>query len=151
MSGEFKKNQSEFIEKVIEIDRISRTVKGGRRIRFRALVVIGNQKGKAGYGVAKGREVMDAITKAVNSAKKRLITIKLNEQQTIARPIRIKFGGARIVLKPAPKGASLVAGGPVRSVMEIFGIKNISAKSLGSANKINIIKAVFAALKKLAD
>lgn len=144
-----KEEKKEFEEKVIEISRISRTVKGGRRIRFRALVVIGNKNGKAGFGVAKSSEVVDAIVKAVRKAKKKMTTINLTGDKSIPREIKIKFASAQIILKPASVGTSLVAGGPVRSVVEAFGINNIISKSLGSANKVNIVKAVFLALKKL--
>ena len=141
--------KKEFSEKVIEISRISRTVKGGRRIRFRACVVIGNQNGKAGYGVAKSDEVVEAINKAVNQAKKKMLVIEMNEKKSIDRMIKIKYSGANVLLKPANTGTSLVAGGAVRSVVEAFGIQNIVAKNLGSSNKISIVKAVFLALKRL--
>ncbi|TSC93907.1 MAG: 30S ribosomal subunit protein S5 [Candidatus Berkelbacteria bacterium Licking1014_85] len=146
---EYTQAPKEYTEKVIQIDRISRTVKGGRRIRFRALVVVGNQKGKAGFGVAKGKEVLEAINKAVNSAKKRMLIIQLNDKETINREVRIKYCGAQILLKPAPKGTSLIAGGSIRAVIEAFGIKNITAKSIGSANKINLVKATFQALRQI--
>lgn len=144
-----KEEKKEFEEKVIEISRISRTVKGGRRIRFRALVVIGNKNGKAGFGVAKSSEVVDAIVKAVRKAKKKMTTINLTKDKSIQREIKIKYASVQIILKPASAGTSLVAGGPVRSVVEAFGINNIISKSLGSANKVNTVKAVFLALKKL--
>ncbi|PIP51640.1 30S ribosomal protein S5 [Candidatus Berkelbacteria bacterium CG_4_8_14_3_um_filter_33_6] len=144
-----KPEKKEFEEKVIEISRISRTVKGGRRIRFRALVVIGNRNGKAGYGVAKSAEVVNAITKAVNQAKKKMMTIQLNKDRSIQRQIKVKYASAQVIIKPATIGTSLVAGGPVRSVVEAFGIKNLISKNIGSANKVNIVKAVFLALKKL--
>lgn len=140
------KNQSEFIEKVIEISRISRTVKGGRRIRFRALVVIGDMKNRVGIGIAKAQEVVGAISKALAEAKKNVITIKtINE--TIPHDIRYKFGSAVIYLKPAPKGTSIVAGGSLRAVLELAGIKNVVGKILGSNNKINNVYATYNALQ----
>ncbi len=140
------KKEKEFIEKVIQIDRISRTVKGGRRIRFRALVVIGDQKGRVGIGVAKAQEVVTAITKAVSKAKKKIITVPI-KNGTIPHEIKIKSGSALVFLKPAPVGTSIVAGGSVRSVLELAGIKNIVGKILGSSNKINNVKATFEALQ----
>lgn len=140
------KKDKEFTEKVIEIDRISRTVKGGRRIRFRALVVIGNQSGKVGIGIAKAQEVVIAIGKAIAQAKKHLIKIPI-VNDTIPHEIKIKSGGAIIFLKPAPQGTSIIAGGSVRSVLEVAGIKNVVGKIFGSSNKINNVKATFKALQ----
>jgi len=138
-------HRKEGYEKVIQIDRISRTVKGGRRIRFRALVVIGDLKGTVAIGVAKANDVSQAITKATASAKKHRQSIKI-VNDTIPHDILQTYGSARIYFKPAPKGSSLIAGGTVRSIVEAAGIKNIVAKSLGSANKINVAKATMLAL-----
>lgn len=140
------KKEKEFIEKVIQIDRISRTVKGGRRIRFRALVVIGDQKGRVGIGIAKAKEVVTAIGKAVSKAKKHIINVPITKG-TIPHEIKIKSGSALVFLKPAPAGTSIVAGGSVRSVLELSGIKNVVGKILGSSNKINNVKATFKALQ----
>lgn len=145
-----KRQPSEFIEKVVQIDRISRTVKGGRRIRFRALVVVGNQKGKIGIGIAKAQEVVAAISKAITSAKKNMIVINF-KNDTIPHDIKYKSGSAVIFLKPAPKGTSIVAGGSVRSVLELAGVKNVVGKILGSSNKINNVKATFKALQSFID
>lgn len=141
-----EKEKKEFIEKVIQIDRISRTVKGGRRIRFRALVVIGDEKGRVGFGIAKAQEVVTAITKAITRAKKDIITVPITKG-TIPHEIKIKSGSAVVFLKPAPEGTSIIAGGSVRSVLELSGIKNVVGKILGSSNKINNVKATFDALK----
>ncbi len=138
----FKK---EGYEKVIQIDRISRTVKGGRRIRFRALVVIGDLKGSVAIGVAKANDVSQAIAKATAYAKKHTKHVKIVDD-TIPHDILQTYGSARIYFKPAPKGTSLIAGGTVRAVIEAAGIKNIVAKSLGSSNKINVAKATMLAL-----
>ncbi|NMD01382.1 MAG: 30S ribosomal protein S5 [Bacteroidales bacterium] len=138
--------QSEYIEKVIQLDRISRTVKGGRRIRFRALVVIGNQRGKVGIGIAKAQEVVVAITKAISVAKKNIINVDIIND-TIPHETKIKHGSAIIYLKPARPGTSIIAGGSVRAVLELSGIKNVVAKILGTSNKINNVQATFLALK----
>lgn len=149
----YKKNKEqtkEYIEKVIQIDRISRTVKGGRRIRFRALVVIGNMKGKVGIGVAKAQEVVTAIGKAINEAKKNIVEIK-TVNDTIPHEIKYKYKSAIVFLKPAPKGTSIIAGGSVRSVLELSGIKNIAGKILGSSNKINNVLATYYALQSFKN
>ncbi|TSC93380.1 MAG: small subunit ribosomal protein S5 [Candidatus Berkelbacteria bacterium Licking1014_7] len=142
------KKQSEFEERVIHIDRVSRTVKGGRRISFRALLVLGDRKGKVGFGVGKGKEVAEAINKAKSKAKKKMIKITI-KNDSIAYPIRAKYNSANLILKPAPAGTSVIAGGAVRAVIEVAGIKNIVAKIFGSNNKINNVKATFLALRKL--
>jgi small subunit ribosomal protein S5 len=145
---EKQQKTKEFQEKVIQIDRISRTVKGGRRIRFRALVVIGNEKDQVGIGVAKAQEVMIAISKAISKAKKNIITVT-SYKETIPHDIKYKHGSSIVYLKPAPKGTSIIAGGSVRAVLELSGIKNVVGKILGSSNKINNVQATFEALKKL--
>jgi len=139
--------QSEYIEKVIQLDRISRTVKGGRRIRFRALVVIGNKKGRVGIGIAKAQEVVVAINKAINVAKKNIVDITIIKD-TIPHEMKIKHGSALVFLKPARPGTSIIAGGSVRAVLELAGIKNVVAKILGTSNKINNVQATFLALQK---
>lgn len=144
------KTKKEFVEKVIEIDRISRTVKGGRRIRFRALVVIGNMNGRVGIGIGKAQEVVIGINKAINQAKKNMIDVKI-VNDTILHEIKIKSCGAKVFLKPAKKGTSIIAGGSVRAVLELAGIKNVVGKILGSSNKINNVKATFEALKILSS
>ena len=141
-----KEQEKEFIEKVIQIDRISRTVKGGRRIRFRALVVVGNQAGRVGIGVAKAQEVVSAISKAVNVAKKNMLDIEI-KNETVPHELKIKQGSSIVFLKPARKGTSIIAGGSVRAVLELAGIKNVVAKILGSSNKINNVQTTFEALK----
>lgn len=138
----------EFEERVVEVNRISRTVAGGRRIRFRAAVVIGNRKGRVGMGVAKSNEVVDAVNKAVRKAKAKLINVALQEG-TIPYQTQIRYGGAVIFLKPAAPGTGLIAGGVVRAVAELSGITDILSKSLGSENKINCLKATMIALEAL--
>lgn len=140
--------KSEYIESVIEIDRVARTVKGGRRIRFRALVVVGDGKGKVSIGLGKAGDVSTAISKATTYAKRRLKPVKIINE-TIPYEIISRYGSAVVYLKPAPKGTSVIAGTTVRAIVEAAGIKNIVAKSLGSDNKMNNAKAVIEGLQKL--
>ncbi len=140
--------KKEFEEKVLEIARVARVVKGGRRFKFRAAVVIGDKNGRVGYGMGKGSEVQEAVRKAVAQAKKIMIEVKRNGT-TIPADIESSFKGAKIILKPAPKGAGIIAGGPVRAVVDAAGISDISSKMLGSSNKVNNMIATFEALKKL--
>lgn len=142
------REKSEYEERILEIDRVCRTVKGGKRFRFRALVIIGNRKGKVGLGVGKATEVAQAVSKASNKAKKNLIDVPI-VNETIPYSIKVNFGSARLILKPAGKGTFIVAGGAVRSVVELAGIKNILSKIFGSSNKINNAKATIEAFKKL--
>ena len=134
--------EKQFDERVVNIDRV---VKGGRRFRFRALVVVGDKKGKVGIGIAKGADVTTAISKAVEVAKKNFVAITLYKD-TIPHEAEAKVGGARILVKPAAPGTGLIAGGVVRTVLEVSGIKNALSKSLGSTNKINTAYATMAAL-----
>ena len=138
----------EFEEVVINIDRVARVVKGGRRFRFKALVVVGNRKDKVGVGVAKGADVQTAVAKATDVAKKHLITIAL-EGDTIPHDAEVKFTGAQVLIKPAAPGTGIIAGGVVRSVVSVTGIHNLISKSLGSTNKINIAYATIKALEEL--
>ncbi len=137
-----------FEEQTIAIDRVSRTVKGGRRLRFKALVVVGDKKAKLGVGVAKGRDVQQAVEKATGVAKKHLITIPLNKT-TIPHEVEVKYGGAHVLLKPAAPGTGIIAGGTVRSIIGTTGISNLLTKSLGSNNKVNIAYATVRALESL--
>ncbi len=140
--------ESAFTENVVSIDRVARVVKGGRRFRFRALVVVGDNKGSVGVGVAKGADVQTAITKAVAKAKQEIIDIPLHKG-TIPHDTQAKVGGADVLLKPAAPGTGLIAGGVVRMVVEAAGLHNILSKSLGSSNKINNAYATIEALKGL--
>ena len=140
-----KREPKEYEERVIEIARVSRVAKGGRRIRFRALVVLGNRNGKIGMGVAKANEVAEAVKKATARAKKQIKLVPIING-TIPHEIIAKHGGSRIMLKPATSGTSIVAGGSVRSVAELVGITDLLAKSLGSSNKINNVTATIKAL-----
>lgn len=137
-----------FEEQTISIDRVSRTVKGGRRLRFKALVVVGDRKARVGVGVAKGRDVQQAIEKATNIAKKTMITIPL-EHSTIPHDVEVKYGAARVLLKPAAPGTGIIAGGVVRAIIGATGVTNLLSKSLGSTNKVNCAYATIKALSEL--
>ena len=143
-----KREKPEFDQKMIDLARVTRVVKGGRRFSFRASVVIGNRKGKVGFGVAKGNDVSIAIGKAVIEAKKHMITVK-RTNTTIAFDIKEKYGAAKVMLRPAKEGRGVVAGGAMRAVIELAGIKDVVAKSLGASNKLNVAKATIKALSRL--
>ena len=136
----------EFEEITINIDRVSRTVKGGRRMRFKALVAIGNKKNKVGVGVAKGADVTSAVQKATRVAKKNMVTFHMSGE-TICHEVETKVTGAHVLMKPAAPGTGIIAGSIVRSVIGLTGIKNLISKSLGSTNKVNIAYAVIDGLK----
>lgn len=140
--------QKEFDERTVHIDRVARVVKGGRRFRFRALVVVGDHKGRVGVGVSKGADVTTAITKATEVAKKNIVKVKLYKT-TIPHEAQAIISGANILVKPASEGTGLIAGGVVRTVLEVTGVSNALSKSLGSSNKINIAYATVDALSQL--
>ena len=144
------KENKEFEEEVIAIDRVTRVVKGGRRLRFRATVVIGDKKGRVGIGIGKSNEVTGAISKAITKAKKSLITIPLIND-TIPHEIKHKFKAAKILLMPAAPGTGIIAGGAIRKVVGLAGIKNILGKSIGSNNKLSTTRATFEALGLLVE
>ena len=140
--------ESEYQEQLVALNRVSKTVKGGRIARFAALMVIGNGKGRVGYGLGKAAEVPEAIRKGIEDAKKNMITVSLSDT-TIPHEVTGEFGSGRVLLKPAPSGTGIIAGGSVRKVLEAAGIKNIRAKCLRSSNPINVVKATFAGLAEL--
>lgn len=142
------REEKQFEELVISIDRVARVVKGGRRFRFKALVVVGDRKTKVGVGVAKGQDVQTAVAKATDVAKKHLITIPVTNT-TIPHDVELKLSGARVLLKPAAPGTGIIAGGVVRSIIGVTGINNLLSKSLGSTNKVNIAYATIEALRSL--
>ncbi len=148
--AEHEKPHSEFEERLVELNRVSRTVKGGKRMRFRALVVVGNKNGKVGMGMGKANDVQQAIKKAGQAAKKRLITVPITNE-TIPHEVTVKFGSAHIFMKPAAAGTSIIAGGPIRAVIELAGIKNILSKMIGSSNKTNNVRAVLHALSLMKE
>lgn len=140
--------EKQFDERTIHIDRVARVVKGGRRFRFRALVVVGDRKGRVGMGIAKGADVTAAVTKATDVAKKDLRTIPIYKG-TLPHEVEAKVGGAVILIKPASEGTGLIAGGVVRTILEVTGVHNALSKSLGSSNKTNTAYATLAALGRI--
>jgi len=145
-----KKEEKEFVEKLIRLNRVSKAVKGGRKMSFSALMVVGDGKGKVGYGFGKANDVSEAIRKSVEKAKRNLISVPI-KKNTIPHEILGQYKSASVLLKPAAPGTGIIAGGPVRAVMEAVGIKDILAKSLGSKNTMNIVKGVFTGLENMFD
>jgi small subunit ribosomal protein S5 len=138
-------------DKLVTINRVAKVVKGGRRFAFAALVVVGDQKGRVGYGAGKAREVPEAIRKATERAKRGLIRVPMKEGRTLHHDIEGRYGAGKVVLRTAPAGTGIIAGGPLRAVFETLGIGDVVAKSLGSRNPHNMVKATFAALGRCAS
>lgn len=143
------RERSEFDEQVVQINRVSKKTKGGNKIGFSALAVVGDRKGKVGVGLGKAPDVASAIRKGITLAKKHMVTVPLTESGSIPFRIDIKLGAAKVMLKPAPLGSGIIAGGAVRSVVSVAGIKNISSKVLGSDNKASNVHATLEALRQL--
>jgi small subunit ribosomal protein S5 len=138
--------QQEFIEKLVGINRVAKVVKGGRRFGFSAIVIVGDGKGRVGYGLGKAREVPEAIRKATERARNSLIRVPLREGRTLHHDVMGRFGAGRVVLRNAPPGTGIIAGGPMRAVFEALGVQDVVAKSIGTSNSHNMIKATFGAL-----
>src|SRR6266480_2488117 len=142
-----EREESEFVDKLVHINRVAKVVKGGKRFGFAALVVIGDQKGRVGFGHGKAREVPEAIRKATESAKRNLTRVALREGRTLHHDIAGRHGAGRVYLRAAPAGTGIIAGGPMRAVFETLGIQDVVAKSIGSSNPYNMVRATFDALK----
>jgi small subunit ribosomal protein S5 len=138
---------SEFIDKLVHINRVAKVVKGGRRFGFAALVVVGDQKGRVGHGHGKAREVPEAIRKATDAAKRNLIRVPLREGRTLHLDVLGRHGAGKVFLRAAPPGTGIIAGGPMRAVFDVLGMQDIVAKSIGSSNPYNMVRATFDALK----
>lgn len=150
MANNYFQQDKEFDEKVIQVKRVSKKTKGGNKIGFTALVVVGDKKGRVGVGLGKSKDVASAIRKSINYAKKHLVDVPI-VKGTIPHDIRIKRGAAKLILKPAPEGSGVIAGGAVRSVVEAAGIRNISSKVLGTKNQASNVHATLEALKELTQ
>lgn len=140
-------HDNEFVDKLVHINRVAKVVKGGRRFGFAALVVVGDQKGRVGFGHGKAREVPEAIRKATESAKRTLVRVPLREGRTLHHDVRGKHGAGKVILRAAPAGTGIIAGGPMRAVFETLGVQDVVAKSFGSSNPYNMVRATFDALK----
>ncbi len=145
---EREERDSEFVDKLVAINRVAKVVKGGRRFGFAALVVVGDQKGRVGFGHGKAKEVPEAIRKATESAKRGLIKVPLREGRTLHHDVSGRHGAGRVLLRAAPPGTGIIAGGPMRAVFETLGIQDVVAKSLGTSNPYNMILATFDALRQ---
>lgn len=145
-----RRGDSEFVENLVRLNRVAKVVKGGRRFSFSALTVVGDKKGKVGYGFGKANDVSESIRKSMEKAKGSFVTVPL-KNTTIPHEVVGRYKSAKVVLKPAAPGTGIIAGGPVRAVMEAVGVTDVLSKSLGSDNSLNIIKAVFAGLDELLD
>jgi small subunit ribosomal protein S5 len=140
---------SELIDKLVSINRVAKVVKGGRRFGFAALVVVGDGKGKVGYGSGKAKEVSDAMRKATDAARKSMIRIPLREGRTLHHDLYGRFGAGKVIIRTAPVGTGIIAGGPMRAVFEALGIQDVVAKSVGTSNPHNMLKATFSALQDM--
>jgi len=149
--GERGEGGDELIDKLVTINRVAKVVKGGRRFAFAALVVVGDQKGRVGYGAGKAREVPEAIRKATDRAKRGMIRVPMKEGRTLHHDVIGNYGAGSVVLRSAPAGTGIIAGGPMRAVFETLGIGDVVAKSLGSRNPHNMVKATFDALTRVAS
>lgn len=143
------REDSDIVDKLVSINRVAKVVKGGRRFGFAALVVVGDEKGRVGFGSGKAREVPEAIRKGTEKAKRNMIRVPLREGRTLHHDVRGRYGAGKVVLRAAPPGTGIIAGGPMRAIFETLGVQDVVAKSLGTQNPHNMIKATFEALKNL--
>ncbi len=143
-----EERDSEFVDKLVHINRVAKVVKGGRRFGFAALVVVGDQKGRVGFGHGKAREVPEAIRKASEAAKRDMIFVPLRDGRTLHHDLRGRHGAGKVVLRAAPPGTGIIAGGPMRAVFETVGMSDVVAKSIGTSNPYNMVRATFDALKQ---
>jgi len=141
----------DLLDKLVHINRVAKVVKGGRRFSFGALVVVGDGRGRVGYGTGKAREVPEAIRKATNSAKRNMVQIPLREGRTLHHDVKGRFGAGKVFLRAAPAGTGVIAGGPMRAVFETMGVQDVVAKSIGSSNPHNMVKATFQALQSCSS
>ena len=149
---EFQRDEGDdLLDKLVHINRVAKVVKGGRRFSFGALVVVGDGRGRVGYGTGKAREVPEAIRKATDQAKRGMIQIPLREGRTLHHDVDGRFGAGKVVLRSAPAGTGIIAGGPMRAVFETMGVQDVVAKSIGSSNPHNMVKATFEALKSCSS
>ena len=147
--GDEERQDGELVDRLVNINRVAKVVKGGRRFGFSALVIVGDGKGRVGYGSGKAREVPEAVRKATEQAKRGMIRVPLRQGRTLHHDIQGHFGAGRVVLRAAPAGTGIIAGGPMRAVFEALGINDVVAKSIGSSNPHNMVKATFDALAKM--
>ena len=143
------KEDSELVDKLVGINRVAKVVKGGRRFGFAALVVVGDQRGKVGFGTGKAKEVPEAIKKATDDAKKNMVKVPMKEGRTLHHDMKGHYGAGRVVLRSAPSGTGIIAGGPMRAVFETLGVQDVVAKSIGTSNPHNMIKATFDAFNSM--
>ena len=144
-----EEKENEFIDRLVHINRVAKTVKGGRNMSFAALVIVGDEKGQVGFGKGKAREVPEAIRKATEEAKKTMIRIPLREGRTLHHDVRGRHGAGKIVMRAAPPGTGVIAGGPMRAVLECLGVQDVVGKSLGTSNPYNMVRATFEGLKNM--
>jgi small subunit ribosomal protein S5 len=147
--GSEERQDGDLVDRLVNINRVAKVVKGGRRFGFSALVVVGDGKGRVGYGGGKAREVPEAVRKATEQAKRSMIRVPLRQGRTLHHDVQGRFGAGQVVLRAAPAGTGIIAGGPMRAVFEALGVSDVVAKSLGTANPHNMIKATFAALSSM--
>ena len=147
--GKREEEENEFTDRLVHINRVAKTVKGGRNMSFAALVIVGDEKGRVGFGKGKAREVPEAIRKAAEEAKKTMIRVPLREGRTLHHDTRGRHGAGKIVLRSAPPGTGVIAGGPMRAVLECLGVQDVVGKSIGTSNPYNMVRATFDALKRM--